>query len=361
MNNKKYEALEIMLQNAFEHGKDLETCVAEFPEFAEELRPLLQSSMDASALAVSSVPADVTRRGRARLLQHAAQMREAASAPRASLFDFRLVTVALTLLLAFFVSGVGLVRASSSALPGDTLYTIKRGWEDAHFWFANKDEAIRLQAEYEEERREEVRELLAYGRRATVQFEGEVISQNGDQWIVADVSVVISAQTELSEEVIVGDEVMVVGQTQPDGVVLAQEIILFPPDETLTLPLPTVELNDDSEVEASEIETPDGDDDVIETPEPDDDGGGDDGEGEGSDGGDDGGGGGDDHGDDDDDDGGGGDDEGGDSGGEGGNDDGGDGSTPTPEPEDDGDDEPGPTETGEPDGEEGDEHESDDD
>jgi hypothetical protein len=42
---------------------------------------------------------------------------------------------ALVLTLVFFFSGTGLVRASSSTLPGDNLYGVKRTWEDVRLLF----------------------------------------------------------------------------------------------------------------------------------------------------------------------------------------------------------------------------------
>lgn len=265
----KYEALETMLEKTLEHGTNIETVLAEFPEFAEELRPLLQSAIDASALAVPPASADVARRGRTRLLQHAAQMRDAAPVPRASFFDFRLATATLTLLLVFFVGGTGIVSASSSALPGDSLYTVKRGWESTHLWFADDDRTASLEAEYEEERREEVQELLGGGRLAAVRFEGVVMQLNGSQWNVAGVPVIISGQTDIESLIDIGSDVIVSGQTQPDGTVLAEKIILSRHPEGNEAR--SIEDSEEDIDEPDEIEIPETEEDVIETSEPEDD------------------------------------------------------------------------------------------
>ena len=285
----KYEALEAMLEKIIQHGADIETVLDEFPEFAEELGPLLQSAIDANALAVPSASADVVRRGRTRLLQQAAQMRNTAPAPRASLFDFRLATVALGLVLALFVSGTGLVSASTSALPGDNLYPVKRGWENTQYWFADNDKIASLEAEHEEERREEVQELLGGGDLAEVRFEGVVTNIDGSKWEVAGVPVIVSDETDIENAIQIGSDVIVSGQTQSDGTVLAEMIVLSGHSEDyeeMPAEAPTEISTEASTIEEIdelvETETPELDDDedeieVTETPEPDD---SDDGEGD---------------------------------------------------------------------------------
>ncbi len=278
-----YEILEVILTEIFEHGKDIESVLEEYPAYADELRPLLEAAVYSQEIAPTEVPDDVLRRGRTRLLHQAAQLRDAAPARRrASLFTPRFASVALGLLLVFFVSGTGLISASASSLPGDSLYPVKIGWEQAHFWFADEDKTASLEAEYEEARREEVHELLTGGRLAAVRFEGIVSHLSGSKWQVAGVSVTLSANTQVEDGIGIGSDVIVVGQTQEDGVVLADKITLSghghleDHDE-----MPPQGVGDDQEDEPEETETPegddgddDGDDDPMSTPtpEPDDEG-----------------------------------------------------------------------------------------
>ena len=126
-NQKLYQALEICLQ-ALEHGADVESCLALFPAMADDLRPILTAALQARSGAVADVPADAARRGKARVLQAAAEMREqTAVAPAAlalrhwqkGLIGTRLFRLAVTTaaMLAFLLTGgTGLVSASSSAL-----------------------------------------------------------------------------------------------------------------------------------------------------------------------------------------------------------------------------------------------------
>ncbi len=280
----KYEALETMLENIFERGADIENSLAEFPEFAEELRPLLESAMDANALSALPAPTDVVTRGRTRLLAQAAKMQNVAPVSRVSFFDLRLATAALTLLIIFFVGGTGIVQASTFALPGDSLYPIKLGWESTHYWFAGKDKIASIEAKHEEERREEVQELLGRGRLAAVRFEGVVTVLNGSRWEVAGVPVIVSNETNVEDAIQIGSDVIVSGQTQSDGAVLAETIVLSghsedheeEPVETTTEASGAEEIDEPVETETPE---PDDDEDEIEateTPDPGDGGDGDD-------------------------------------------------------------------------------------
>jgi hypothetical protein len=73
MNEKLYDALEVCL-NALETGVELESVLALYPGLANELRPVLNASIQARALAPVQVPESAIQRGRARVMQHAAEI-----------------------------------------------------------------------------------------------------------------------------------------------------------------------------------------------------------------------------------------------------------------------------------------------
>lgn len=247
--NNLYDVLEICLQDV-ENGLELETILARYPEQADELRPILQASINASQMTVPAPSADVVRRNRAKLLQYAAQMREAQPATTIRWFPaFQRLAVALAMLVLFFVSGTGLVRAASSALPGDGLYSVKRSWEDVTLFFTFDAEAHeRLEIEFENERLDEINSLFTSGRSAQVDFAGIVTRQNGDGWRIANILVIVSEQTELPEQPVeVGAAVRVAGTTNGNGIVYAEKINLLPAG----VPLPEVE-DDEPEIEAEQ-------------------------------------------------------------------------------------------------------------
>ncbi|NJC95408.1 MAG: hypothetical protein C3F07_12210 [Anaerolineales bacterium] len=230
--NNLYEALEICLRE-IEAGADVDTVLFRYPELAEELRPILEASINAKAMAVSAPTEEIVKRNRAKVLQRAAEMREQKAAPiarRAWSVPLRRALVTLMVVATLFVSGTGLVRAASATLPGDNLYPVKRTWEDIRLLFTfdtQKRDALEL--EHDNERLDELQELFAEGRSAKVDFAGYVTSQAGTEWRVSGISVVVSSQTRMPEtQVAVGAAVRVRGQTRGDGVVIAERIELLP-------------------------------------------------------------------------------------------------------------------------------------
>jgi hypothetical protein len=249
MNNRLFETLEICLRE-IERGADLDTLLFRYPGLADELRPILESSVKATGMAAPAPSEEVIRRNRARLLQRAAKMREGKAAPPPSRrlwsVPLRRALVTLAVVVMLFVSGTGLVRASSSSLPGDNLYPVKRTWERVSLWLTF-NEAIReeLEFEHENERLEELNELLALGRSVEVDFAGYVTLRSADEWRVSGITVFISADTRLPDgQVLTGAAVRVRGQTVNGGVA-AQRIELLPSG----VKLPEVEDEDDPEIE----------------------------------------------------------------------------------------------------------------
>lgn len=234
--NDLYEVLEICLQE-IEQGADLETVLFQYPERADELRPILEGSLKARSMAIAAPSAEVVRRNRFKVLGRATQLRAArAKSPQRSWFaSVRRVAVTLAVVLALFVSGTGLVHAASTTLPGDQLYPVKRTWEDMSLLFTfNIQQRETLEVEHENERLQELREVFAKGRSAEVEFAGVITSQNGNEWIVAGFPVVTTAQTEgRNGPFVVGSAVRVKGHTQANGAVLAEKVELLPPGAIL--------------------------------------------------------------------------------------------------------------------------------
>ena len=243
-----HDVLELCLQE-LERGTDIETLLFRYPAFADELRPILEAAAKAIMVPIADPSVEVIRRNRAKVLQHAAQMRESKlrSSRRLWSVPLRRALVALAVIAALFLSSNGLVRAATTTLPGDQLYPVKRTWEDVRVLFTfNLQSRAALEVEHENERLQELSELFAQGRSVQVDFSGLVTRQNADLWLVSGIPIAISTQTVLpSQEISVGSAVHVIGVTQQDGAVLAQSIELLPAGVALP------EVNDD---DASEIE-----------------------------------------------------------------------------------------------------------
>ncbi|MBI3737479.1 MAG: hypothetical protein HY258_00335, partial [Chloroflexi bacterium] len=109
-----------------------------------------------------------------------------------------------------------------------------------------------LESQYEQERLDEIDELLAKGRSASVIFAGLVTKQQDGQWLVSGIPVQVSAATRLPAQAIPnGAPVMVTGLTRGDGVVEAQEIQLLQPGVSLPPLEPSEKNNSEGEHEDS--------------------------------------------------------------------------------------------------------------
>jgi len=263
MNEKLYEALEDCLQ-ALETGADIESVLERYPQLADELRPILEASIQADSMAAPSVPEDAMRRGRARVLQHAAEMRESTRKPSKSIFSLPRLATSLALALIFVLSGTGLVRASSGAIPGDNLYPVKRSWEGIRLLLAFSPE-IREELEdaFEQERVHEVDELLAEGRHEAVAFAGLVTEQDGDYWVVSGIPVQITPESHLPlSPVTIGASIVVEGHTNLHGFVEAARIkllepgISLPPSEPIEIEEPELENNSNEGENEDEFKPP---------------------------------------------------------------------------------------------------------
>jgi hypothetical protein len=229
--NNLYEALEICLKE-IEQGADVDTVLFRYPDLADELRPILEASVKAKAMAIPAPSQDVMRRNRAKVLQRAAELREGkgrSQARRIWSVPLRRALVTFMVVLTLFVSGTGLVGAASNTLPGDNLYPVKRTWEGIRLFLTfDLLEREALELEHENERLEELYELFAMGRSAEVDFAGYVTRQTGNEWRVSGITVLLSAETRLpDQQVTMGAAVRVRGQTQGDQIVLAERIELL--------------------------------------------------------------------------------------------------------------------------------------
>ncbi len=246
--NNLYDILEVCLQE-LEDGAELEAVLSRYPQdVAEELRPILKASISARKMSVAAPSEDAVRRGRAKLMQRAAQLREEKAPSRKRVIPiFQRLAISFSLTALFLASGTSLVGASSTALPGENLYSVKRTWEDLRLFFTfNSDRREMLESEFESERLDEVNELLAEGRHETIQFAGVFMEVNGVAY-VSGLRIVISANTQLPAEILeMGAAVIVTGRTNASGYVEAESIALLPPGAVVPVGQP-VEVENESE------------------------------------------------------------------------------------------------------------------
>jgi hypothetical protein len=228
--NNIFDALEICLQE-LENGAELESVLTRYPDLADELRPILKTSIAARNAAVPEPSPETLRRGRARVLQNAAEMREAKAQPAklrtAPILRRFLLSLSLVVLL-LFISSNGLLNASASALPGERLYPVKRGWENVRLLFM-LDPASRsaLETQFYNERFSEVTSLLTRGQVAPVEFAGVYLEVFGQVYVSGIQVIVLDTTTLPSDPIKNGAAVLVVGNTTSVGTVQANSIQLL--------------------------------------------------------------------------------------------------------------------------------------
>ncbi|MBI5953301.1 MAG: hypothetical protein HY865_16725 [Chloroflexi bacterium] len=259
--NDIFDILEICLQE-IENGAEMETVLARHPDFAAELRPILMASIMARSLSVPAPSPEAVRRGRAKVLQHAALMRETKSAPRSrrAIPFFQRFAIAFTLAAVFLAGGTGLVSASASALPGENLYPVKLTWENVRLFFTLDKEARKaLEYTFEIERLHEVNELLAEGWHEVIQFVGIYTEENG----VIDVSgvriVILDTSVLPAEPLSNGAAVLVTGRTNADGFVEVESIELLPEGTSVPAGMP-VEIEAEPDADDLNNAAPNGND-----------------------------------------------------------------------------------------------------
>ena len=251
--NELYDILEVCLQE-LDGGADVESVLARFPGRADELRSILKASLQARGISGTAPSADVLRRGRAKLMQRAAELREEQAVRRHRAIPmFQRLAISFTMTALLLASGTGLVRASSTALPGENLYPVKRSWEGLRLVFAFGDQKrVFLENEFESERLEEVSELLTEGRNETIQIAGVFMEVNGVHY-VSGLPILISADTRLPAETLQnGAAVLVTGHTNSNGFVEVESIVLLPDGAVVPVGNPIqVELESESESESN--------------------------------------------------------------------------------------------------------------
>ncbi len=250
--NNIYDILDAYLRE-LENGAGVESVLARHPEHANELRPILKASLQARRMASQPAPsADTLRRGRAKLMQRATELREEKAAPRRrviSMFQRLALSFALTTLL--LASWTGLVSASSSALPGENLYPVKRSWESLRLFFTFTDaRRVLLESEFKGERLEEVNHLIAEGRHEMIQFAGVFMEVNGVSY-ASGVPALISENTLLPDRILQnGAAVVVTGRTNASGFVEVESIVLLPDGSIVPVGSP-IEVESESDDEST--------------------------------------------------------------------------------------------------------------
>jgi len=148
-----------------QEGAHIEECLDQHPQYAEELKPLLQATQ--IALGSSAIEPRPEFKAAARYRFQSA-MKDRGLKPRRRWFALPDLAsrwgIGVAALAIVFLIGAGTIRASNDSLPGEPLYTVKQWVEDARLFFTNSDIGdARLHAKFANRRFQEIEDVARKG------------------------------------------------------------------------------------------------------------------------------------------------------------------------------------------------------
>jgi hypothetical protein len=225
-------------------GATLESCLARYPQYTEDLQPILRMAQNVKALSLPQERPESVQAGRQRLMS-AYQKRTAARPVSESSIarfiqqllikltgkddlDMKLVArfaLVLLLVIGLLVGGGVTATVSASALPGDALYPLKLSLEDINLFLANNPQARQqLELQYQGIRQQEVQSVLQLGRQAQVNFSGVLTVVTPDSWTIGGLPVKLDSGTQMVGAATLGSIIHVEGETKSDGTILAHRL-----------------------------------------------------------------------------------------------------------------------------------------
>jgi hypothetical protein len=224
MRSAEVDVLEDCLER-LQAGASLEQILELYPQWASELRPLLESALLAWSLRVSA-PIPEASMARSRTLF----VNKAVAQPQTRPFIGLVIRFSHSLvaaLAAVVILAIGTSFVSAQSLPGDIFYPVKLAGEQTRLLLTtNTTQRLNLQETYDEKRANEVEDLLQVHRQVEVTFVGLLTNTLDNHWQVAGVNVVFPAELNSTFGQMLNSYVEVTGLSQSDGLVQVSEIHL---------------------------------------------------------------------------------------------------------------------------------------
>ena len=231
--DKVMEQALIECLDALDRGEPIGEILSRYPDQAEELRPILETTARLGMLNLNPTVAAQTKSRQDFLAQ--AEMMRAGSVKRGRRPLLPLLLRPLAAIAILFIMSIGFVNMSAQALPGDVLYGAKLFFENAQLSLSGQ--ADDLVERHRQNRILEIEALLAQNREANVAFRGLIDGVEDDIWRIEGLLVAVAA-AEKQGHPQKGDLVDVAGWVA-NGRLVASTVTVIQKNENSPTPIPT--------------------------------------------------------------------------------------------------------------------------
>jgi hypothetical protein len=227
--------------SALQAGVPIEEILAEVPEYADQLRPLLYAAAVLADPKPDLIPEERKSALRDEYVKQVAEL-SAVPAPsfgekanavfriisrrltaRAVLNDLAaiVITVVLTVLMVVLI----LNYLAIDTLPGDFLYRVKRISEDVQLGLTfDETQRTTLTEAFNQRRLKEIEQLIELNRAAVVRFKGVLETKGENLWVVEGHPIFLPADVVIEGHPQEGDVVEVIGLLRTNNVLVADTI-----------------------------------------------------------------------------------------------------------------------------------------
>jgi hypothetical protein len=236
----RFEAILDESISALQAGVSLEEILAEVPEYAAELRPMLYAAMlladpnpalvpeerklalkqEYLAQVATLPPKHPTLSERMTAAIHIAKKRLTRKAVLSDLLTIS-ITVVLTLMMAVAI----LTYTAQGSLPGDLLYGVKQATEQTRLLFTfDKNQHAQLREQFNQQRLDEINQLILLNRAAVVRFFGTLETKGENLWVIEGFPIFLPEDADIDKNVQEGDTVEVIGILKSNNVLVADTV-----------------------------------------------------------------------------------------------------------------------------------------
>ena len=225
MEKAKIDALEDCLKR-IQSGANIEQVLDRYPQWAEELRLLLEAAVEARSLRSKAIISEKAMLSSRNLFVERAVSR--GSQRQGFIGFFRNLNHALiTGFVVVLIMAVATSIVSAQSIPGDFLYPVKLAGEQTRLLLtSNQESRLTLLEGYDATRASEVEHVLQDRRSIDVNFAGLLTRSENDMWKVAGVPVTFNSELAPQFNRLLGAYVVINGLAFSNGTVQVTQINL---------------------------------------------------------------------------------------------------------------------------------------